>query len=151
MSNSCIRFIDRTLSSATTLGQSDGNEGVLHFPQNCSITGASPWDCLMSYPEHSWGVGSLTPLQRCSRCNLQQQPNGLARFSVTFLVKSTWGYLEFWNRICIRSRISKAHIFMYIYIAEYRAIGLMSRVFGVVAIEKGAFGSPSTKIANSLI
>ena len=34
---------------------SDGNEGVLHIPQNSSITGASPSDCLMSYPGHSLG------------------------------------------------------------------------------------------------
>ena len=38
--------IDRTLSGTTTLGQSepgsDGNEGVLHIPQNSSITGTSP-------------------------------------------------------------------------------------------------------------
>ena len=40
-----------TLSGATTLGQngpeSNENEGVLHIP------GASPSDCLASYPGHS--------------------------------------------------------------------------------------------------
>ena len=45
MSNSLISPIDRTLSGATTLGQSepeiDGNEGVLHIPQSSSITGDS--------------------------------------------------------------------------------------------------------------
>ena len=49
--------MDRTSSDATTLGQSgsgnNGNEGVLHSPQSSSITGASPSDCLVSYPEHS--------------------------------------------------------------------------------------------------
>ena len=49
---------DRTLSGATTLGQSglenDDNEGVLHIPQ-ISKAGASPSDCLMSYLEHSLG------------------------------------------------------------------------------------------------
>ena len=51
MSNSFIWSIDKTLSGAITLGlsepESDGNKGVLCFPQ--SITGASPSDCLVSY------------------------------------------------------------------------------------------------------
>ena len=42
----------RTLSGATTPGQSEtgsnSNEGVLRIPQNSSITGASPSDCLVS-------------------------------------------------------------------------------------------------------
>ena len=29
-----------------------GNEMALHIPQNSSITGTSPSDCLVSYPEH---------------------------------------------------------------------------------------------------
>ena len=49
--------MDRTLSGATTLGQSrpgsDGNEGVLHIPQSSSIIEASPLDYLVSYPGHS--------------------------------------------------------------------------------------------------
>ena len=28
---------------------------VIHIPQSFSITGASPPDCLVSYPEHSLG------------------------------------------------------------------------------------------------
>ena len=44
MSNSSIQPIDRTLSGATTQGQSwpgsDGNEGVRWIPQFSSITGA---------------------------------------------------------------------------------------------------------------
>ena len=48
---------------------SDGNEGVLYFPQSSSITGATPSDCLMSYTGHSLVVGgSLTPLQSLSVC-----------------------------------------------------------------------------------
>ena len=54
MLNIYIWPIDRTLSGATTLDQSepgsDGNDGVLRIPQSSSITGASPLDCLMSYP-----------------------------------------------------------------------------------------------------
>ena len=56
---SSIWSIDRTLSGATTLGQcrpgSDGNEGELYIPQNFSIAGALPSDCLVSYPGHSLG------------------------------------------------------------------------------------------------
>ena len=51
------RQIDRTLSGATTPGQSgpvsDGSEGVLCIPQSFNITGASPSDYLVSYQEHS--------------------------------------------------------------------------------------------------
>ena len=54
MSNSSILPIERTLSGATTLGQSgrgsDGNEGALYIPQSFSITEASPSDCVLSYP-----------------------------------------------------------------------------------------------------
>ena len=43
-------------SGTITLGQSwpgsNGNEGVLCFPQSSSITGASPSDSLVSYPGH---------------------------------------------------------------------------------------------------
>ena len=58
MSNSSIWPIDRTLSSATTLGKnglgSNRNEGVLHIPQ-ISNSGTSPSDCLMSYSGHALG------------------------------------------------------------------------------------------------
>ena len=54
MSNSFIWPIDRTLSSATTQGQSQlgskNNEGVLHISQSSRITVASPSVCLVSYP-----------------------------------------------------------------------------------------------------
>ena len=59
MPNSPIGPLDRTLSGTTIPGQSgpgsDGYEGVLRIPQSSSITGASPSDCLESYPEHSPG------------------------------------------------------------------------------------------------
>ena len=58
MSNSFIWLIYRSLSGATTPGQSvpgsNGNEGVIHIPQS-SRTRSSPSDCLVSYPEHSLG------------------------------------------------------------------------------------------------
>ena len=56
---SFIYPIDRTLSGATTSGQSglgsDGNKGVLHIPQSSRIIEASPSDCLVSYPGHALG------------------------------------------------------------------------------------------------
>ena len=67
MSNSSILHIDKTLSGATTPGQSGpghyGNEWVLHIPQS-SKYGASPSNCLMSYPGHSL-VGGSYPLPTC--------------------------------------------------------------------------------------
>ena len=61
MSNSPIWPIDRTLSGAITLGQSgsesNSNEGVLCIPQSSGITGASPLDCLASYPGYLLGEG----------------------------------------------------------------------------------------------
>ena len=58
-----IWLIERTLSGATTLGQSGSgsyeNEGVLCIPQNSSITGTSPSDCLVSHPGH-WLVESYS-------------------------------------------------------------------------------------------
>ena len=56
MSKNSIWPIDRTLTYATTPGQSgtgnNANEGVLHISQSC-WTGTSPSDCLMSYLGHS--------------------------------------------------------------------------------------------------
>ena len=64
MSNNSTWSIDKTLSSATTLGQSgpgsNGNEGVLHIFQSSSITGALSSNCLVSYPGHSLVEGSYS-------------------------------------------------------------------------------------------
>ena len=63
MSNSCIWPTDRTLPGGTTPGQSvtgrNGKEGVLRIPQNSSITGASPSDCLVSHLGRLLGVLSF--------------------------------------------------------------------------------------------
>ena len=76
---SSIWFIDRTLSGATTLGQSgpgsNGNEGVLRISQSSSITGTSPSDCLVSYTRHLLGVESL-PLYR-NRVSVFYSPSQL--------------------------------------------------------------------------
>ena len=88
MSNSSIWPIDRTLSSATTSGQSgpesDGNERVLWIPQSSSITGASASDCSVSYPGHSLGMG-LTSQQRCSQCILRPQLTGPINLSINIM------------------------------------------------------------------
>ena len=67
MSNSSIWLTNRTISGATTQGQSgpgsNGSEGVLRIPQSSSITGASPSDFLESYPENFLG-GGLLPLYK---------------------------------------------------------------------------------------
>ena len=56
---SSTSLIDRTLSRATTPGQSgpgsDGSKGVLLIPQSSSITVASPSVCFVSYAGHSLG------------------------------------------------------------------------------------------------
>ena len=57
MSNSSIWSIHKTLSVATTPGQSglrsDDNKNIFHIPQSSSIIEALPSDFLVSYPEHS--------------------------------------------------------------------------------------------------
>ena len=62
MSNSSIRPLDRTLSSATTPDLrepgSDDNEEVLRISQRSRITRSSPLDCLMS-TGHFLGVLTL--------------------------------------------------------------------------------------------
>ena len=56
---------------------SNGNEEVLHIPQNSGITGTLPSDCLVSYPGHSLGEGGvLTSLQRSSWYILQPKVTG---------------------------------------------------------------------------
>ena len=39
-------------------------KGYSAFPQNFSIAGTSPSDCLVSYPEHSLGVGSYPSAEK---------------------------------------------------------------------------------------
>ena len=58
----------------------DGNEGVLHIPQN-SKTGTLPSDGFVSYPEHLFKQGCLILLQRCSWDILQPQLIGLKKMS----------------------------------------------------------------------
>ena len=56
---------------------SNGNEGILSITQSFRI-GASPFDGLVSYLEHSLeGQEGLILQQRCSRCIPKSQPTGL--------------------------------------------------------------------------
>ena len=57
LSNNSIRPIDRNLSGATIRVDLEAMamEGYSAFPQSSSITGASPSDCLVSYPGHLLG------------------------------------------------------------------------------------------------
>ena len=71
-----IQPIDRALSGATIPGQSgpgsNGNEGVLLILQSSSITGTSPWDCLVSYLGHSLvGLPPLQCAQSTGQCALR--------------------------------------------------------------------------------
>ena len=81
MSNISIWSIDKTLSGATTLDQSEpgssGNKGVLHIPQS-SRTEGSLSNCLVLYILiGGWG---LTPWQKCSQCILHSTPVDWASF-----------------------------------------------------------------------
>ena len=62
MSKNSAELIDKTLSGACTSGQkgigSDGNERVLHMPQNFSITESLPSDRFVSYTQQPLGRGS---------------------------------------------------------------------------------------------
>ena len=76
---SSIRPIDRTLSGATILGQSEpgsnGNEGLLRIRQRPSISGISPSDCVMSYPGHSL-KGSYPSTVKQSVYSITPKPTG---------------------------------------------------------------------------
>ena len=90
MSKGSIWPIDRTLLGATSSGQSEpgsnDNEGVLHILQSFSITGASPSDCLVSYPEHLLD-GSSSSAEKQSVYSTA--PSSWAKFLKSFC---TWLY-----------------------------------------------------------
>ena len=90
---SSIWFIDRTLSGATTPGQSgpgsDGNEGILRIPKSSSITRALLSDCLVSYQGHSLGVSYFSALK--------QSVYSAARAD---WVRPTWIWWLILKRIC---------------------------------------------------
>ena len=59
---SSIWPINRTLSGATT------TERILRIPQSSNITGTSPSDWLMSYPEYSLGEFHLSAEKQSVYC-----------------------------------------------------------------------------------
>ena len=108
---SSIWPINRTLSSATTPGQSglgsDGNEGVVRISQSSNITGTSPSDCFVSYAGHSLVVGGgsypFAELQSVYFTALTDWPNFdtvltefeiQSRFYIHFLKKCSWERYE---------------------------------------------------------
>ena len=94
-SNSSNWFIDRILTTTSTLGQSElginGYEVILHIPQS-SKTGTSPSDSLVSYPLRK---ESLTPQQKCSCIILQPQPTRLWMLEIGFVIQTLPYYVEF--------------------------------------------------------
>ena len=94
--------IDRTLSGATTPGQSgpgsDDNEGVLYISQ-ISEAGVFPSDSLMSHPGHSLRWGGLTPLQRCSWCILQPSPKPTGLYSLLEVYNFVLIFFHFFTNI----------------------------------------------------
>ena len=81
---SSIWPINRTLSSAITLGQSrpriDGSKGCSAFPKAPAIL----------EPRHQTRRKSLSPLQRCSRCILQSHPSRLVKIPPETNLKTEW-------------------------------------------------------------
>ena len=65
-SNSHLLALNLTLLGATTPGKSgpgsEDNKGVFPISQSSSITGASPWDCIVCYPGPS--LVEILPLCR---------------------------------------------------------------------------------------
>ena len=85
---SSIWPIDRTLSGATTPGQSgpwsDSKDGVLRIPQSSCITGASPSDCLVSCQDTRWDGGLLQP-----------QPTGRVEDWVNTFKPEVWPFFSY--------------------------------------------------------
>ena len=92
---------DRTLSGATTSGQSelwsDTNEGILYIPQSSSITGTLPSDCFVSYTGHSMEESYLSAVMQsvysAALANLaivvvSERTFGPRQFNVDFLIFS---------------------------------------------------------------
>ena len=117
--------------------------------QSSSMTGSPPSDCLC------WtfdGGGSLTPLQRCSRCILHPQPTGLRMICI-------WGWCEKTLKCFFKisflylfdNQISHIHIFFFAgqRYGKYSVSGFpasIARYPSAVYLE-----SPGTKCTGTLI
>ena len=127
--------IDRTLSGASTPGQSgpgsDGHKEVLRIPHISSITGASPSNCLVSYPRQIWRCERIkrnikrTYQKKILRCVLTcrkltgvsifcTKGSILKKISVSFIVRfclgkysfslyTFWTHLIFWRKSVFHS------------------------------------------------
>ena len=138
MSNRSLWAIDRNLSGATTPHRSgpgsDDNEGLLRIPQSSSITGASLWDCLVSYPEHSLGrglthcrsaVGVFYSSSRLGSKRVSSPSNFEFNFSLFRLLKhnlglcamnTVWGHTNKWADAQQTRGMPSQYIYIYIYI-----------------------------------
>ena len=118
MLNSSIWRIHRTLSGATTPGQSgpwsSGNEEVLCIPQSIRLFSVISRTLMVVV------VGVLTLLLRCSQCILQPQLTGLKQLQTASLNKSAVIYLSFlfflfvltqWYKV--RRNVKKVHLNLY--------------------------------------
>ena len=94
------------LSGALTLDKSgpgiDGNKGVLYIPPSSSITGISPSDCLVSYPEHLLGGGDLTPLQKGRSSDQESSLNVVVNMLDCNIVESEFE-LQFRYYLCFQN------------------------------------------------
>ena len=82
--------------------RNDGNKEILHIPPGSSITGTSSAAYLVLYQDTRWG--SLTPLQRSSRCILQPQTT----WQIYIYIRSPWGLSILAEKYTAAARISKS-------------------------------------------
>ena len=99
---SSIWPIDRTLSGATTPGQSgpgsDGNEGVLHIPHSSRLTGAPPSDCLGHSLGESYSSAEKQSVYFTAQCQGAEysiyawgNPNNAYKLGNPFQLLQYWG------------------------------------------------------------
>ena len=131
MQFSSIWPIDRTLSGATTPGQSEPgsecSEEVLHIPQSSRITEASPSDYLVSYPGHS--LSGVLPLFKDVVCVFYS----LSQLGPLQVKLEVVGGVE----ALVRMRISlPQHVYIYIVILKVFKKSLHSISFIKVHLHK---------------
>ena len=100
LNNTSVWPIHRRFSVATSPGKnrqrSNGNEGVLHIPQN-SRDGTSQSDSLMIYKGHSLGWGSYLSAPWCSRWGTVLNQNH--KYGSPLRIKHTFRGLSGYERL----------------------------------------------------
>ena len=144
MSKISIWPIDKTLSDASTSCQSgpgsNGNEGVLRIPQSSNITGASPSDCLMSYPGHSLGVGRSYPFAEMQSVYSTVPTNKywIVQTKEINTLKNLSNFFEKILRLAIFSFVEK-HLKFLLWLSAAPRVLLSVRVPKTVAIENAFY------------